>query len=354
MRQIIQEKARFLEELLQWGGGDDAWAKNYLRMMFPCSFATERRESIPVAFASGHDHVQCDGGIVVRSRYLGGLYMASAASIWGGMYVVSKVVLTTVQPLALVWVRYVVALVALALASLATKQSWVIRWRDVPLVMGIGVIGYTGSIWAQFLGTKLSTAQMGAMITSATPAFMVLFGRIILHEKITARRAVSVGIATIGVIFIIGFGTANRFDELGGLILTAAALSWALMSVLVKRVPHDYSQLTVTLYAILTATVVITPRAITQVIHIPLEIWLYPRIWIGVLYLGLVSTAGAFFLWNKGLQWVEASSGGLYFFFQPLVGTILGWAVLGEMINWAFGLGALLVLGGVVLVLRES
>lgn len=108
----------------------------------------------------------------MSQRYLGAVFMALAASIWGGSYVVSKIVLETVQPLALVWLRYVVALVTLVLAILVTRQSWRIRWRDVPLVITIGIVGYAISIWTQFLGTKLSTAQMGAMITSATPAFM--------------------------------------------------------------------------------------------------------------------------------------------------------------------------------------
>ena len=32
----------------------------------------------------------------------------------------------------------------------------------------------------------------------------------------------------------------------------------------------------------------------------------------GVLYLGIVSTAGAFFLWNKGLELIDASIGSLF------------------------------------------
>ena len=104
------------------------------------------------------------------------------------MYVVSKVLLQNIEPLALVWLRYVVALVALSISIFATKQSWKVSWRHVPLIVVIGVVGYAISIWTQFLGTKLSTAQMGAMITSATPAFMVVFGRMILGEKVTVRR----------------------------------------------------------------------------------------------------------------------------------------------------------------------
>lgn len=279
--------------------------------------------------------------------------MALAASIWGGMYVVSKVVLMTIQPLVLVWLRYVVALGTLTAVGLVTRQSWKIRRRDVPLVIEIGLIGYAGSIWAQFLGTKLSTAQMGAMITSATPAFMVIFGRLLLKEKITIRRIGSVLLASIGVLFVIGVDTTNHVNESGGFILTLAALTWALMSVLVKRVPHNYSLLAVTFYAILFATLAITPGVIPQVTNIAPAILVNSDTLGGVLYLGVISTAGAFFLWNKGLQLTEASSGGLYFFFQPLVGTILGWTILEEKISWSFGVGALLIMGGVLLVLRE-
>lgn len=288
----------------------------------------------------------------MRERYLGAVLLALAASIWGGMYVVSKIVLEVVQPLALVWLRYVVALAALVLAILATRQSWRIRWRDVPVVVAIGIVGYAISIWTQFLGTKLTTAQMGAMITSSTPALMVVFGRLILGERITLRKALSVGLATIGVLMIVGIGGFGSSYELGGVILFIAALTWALMSVLVKRVSTAHSQLVVTTYAILVATIVITPVGIRQM-HGLGNILSHPVLWGGVLYLGIVSTAGAFFLWNKGLQMVDAASGGLYFFFQPLVGTFLGWLVLGEQVTMTFWIGATLILAGVMLVIRE-
>lgn len=287
-----------------------------------------------------------------QKKYLGAALMALAASIWGGMYVISKIVLEVVQPLALVWLRYVVALVALVLAVLITRQSWRIRVRDVPLIVAIGVIGYAISIWTQFLGTRLSTAQMGAMITSATPAFMVVFGRVILGERITLRKALSVGLATIGVLMIVGIGGVGQKYEIGGAILFVAALTWALMSVLVKRVPKEYSQLVVTTYAILVATVIITPVGLRQ-LHGMANVLSHPVLWGGILYVGIVSTAGAFFLWNKGLQMLDAASGGLYFFFQPLVGTFLGWVILGEQVTITFWIGATLILAGVLLVIRE-
>lgn len=289
----------------------------------------------------------------MKNTYLGSIYLTLAASIWGGMYVVSKAVLMVIGPLELVWLRYVVALAALGLAGIVTKQSWYIEKKHVPVIILMGVIGYFISIWAQFAGTQLSSAQMGAVITSATPAFMVVFARLLLKEKVTLRKALSVVLATGGVLFIVGIGDMGQSFKLGGMILIIAALTWALLSVLVKLVPEKYSPLVVTTYAIFIAAALMTPFAVTKLTAGTLQILLSPAIGGGVLYLGIVSTAGAFYFWNKGLQLVEAGRGGLYFFFQPLVGTLLGWLFLGETVGIMFWLGAALIVGGVLLVIRE-
>lgn len=286
-----------------------------------------------------------------KQRYLGSFYLALAASIWGGMYVVSKIVLAVISPLDLVWIRYVIALAALVTLGLATRQSWRIARRDILLIASIGLVGYGVSIWAQFLGTALSSAQMGAVITSATPAFMVIFARLLLGERITVRKALSMGLATCGVLLIVGIGGLHRSQQLGGLVLGIAALTWALMSVLVKRVPTRYSLLVVTTYAMLFAAVILTPVAVVDAPRI-LRALVRPGIWEDVLFLGVVSTAGAFYLWNRGLQMVDAASGGLYFFLQPLVGTVLGWLWLGEQVGVSFWMGAALIFGGVLLVMR--
>ena len=49
---------------------------------------------------------------------------------------------------------------------------------------------------------------------------------------------------------------------------------------------------------------------------------------------------------------LNASSGGLFFFFQPVVGTLLGWLILGEKIGVTFWVGSTLILIGVLLVIR--
>lgn len=290
----------------------------------------------------------------MKNTILGSIYLALASSIWGGMYVVVKIVVSVIPPLELVWMRYLVAIVALLVIGLITRQKWRIEKRHFLIIIAIGIIGNALSIVTQETGTMLSSAQMGAIITSSTPAFMVIFARLLLKERLTLKKGLSVCLATIGVFLIVGVGHMDLSNKLGGISLLIAALTWALMSVLVKRVPSNYSQIVVTTYSILVAIIVLTPFVLPRLHAINISQLTHPTIWGGLLYLGIVSTAGGFLLWNRGLQMLNASSGGIFFFFQPVVGTLLGWLILGENIGVMFWIGSILILTGVLFVIIEK
>ncbi|MET4562334.1 drug/metabolite transporter (DMT)-like permease [Lysinibacillus parviboronicapiens] len=290
----------------------------------------------------------------MRNKVIGALFLSLAASIWGAMYVVVKVVVDVVPPLELVWIRYVIAVIVLAIIGLWMKQSWRIAKKDWSLIFLVGLIGNTISIVTQEIGTMLSTAQMGAIITATTPAFMVVFARFILKEKITLKKCMSILLATAGVIIIVGNGQIDGTQQLGGFSLLIAALTWALMSVFVKKVPSHYSQIVFTTYSAMIAVILLTPFVLTKLNDLDLSSILQPTISGGLLYLGVISTACGFLLWNKGLQLMNASSGGLFFFFQPIVGTFLGWLLLGETIGISFWLGTILIFSGVFIVIKDE
>src|SRR5215213_3345520 len=97
-----------------------------------------------------------------------------AASIWGGMYVVSKVVLEIIPPFTLVSIRLLLGGVTLAIVLLI-RGFPIISRKQLWQVLGVGFVGYGVSLSLQFLGTKLSTAANGSLVTSATPAFVLVF-----------------------------------------------------------------------------------------------------------------------------------------------------------------------------------
>ncbi|EXY08477.1 DMT family transporter [Bacillus cereus] len=293
----------------------------------------------------------------MKQTILGAICLSLAASIWGGMYVVSKYVLDFIPPLTLVWLRFIIAFVVLygilKLAEKKQKKKVTIRKKDWLLFAWIGFIGYFISITCQFIGTKLSDAHTGSLVTSATPAFMVIFAALILKEKLTARRLLSTIIATIGVIIVIGWDIEIGSYFIGAIILVGAAITWALLSIYVKIASIQFSSLVITTYAIFFSLFFITPFMIWELQTSSIGT-VNTYVILGVLYLGIVSTAGAFFLWNKGLELIDASIGSLFFFFQPIVGSLLGWLLLNETLNSNFFIGGILIICSVLITTFEK
>ncbi|VDG18516.1 hypothetical protein [Lactobacillus heilongjiangensis] [Lactiplantibacillus mudanjiangensis] len=283
---------------------------------------------------------------------LGTLLLSTAAIIWGGMFVVVKVVVTIIPPIQLVWLRYLIAAVILGLISWLRHEHWYFTKHDLYLLILIGLIGNTLSIVAQETGTWLSTAQTGAVVTSSTPTFMIIFAWAILHERLTHLKILSVMMATVGVFMIIGIHFQGKNIFLGILSLLVAAVTWALMSVLVKKVSPQYSSLQITLFATLVALIVLSPVILVQRQTLMSINFANPIVIGCLLYLGCISTAVAFIMWNQGLQLIEASRSGLFFLLQPIAGTLLGWLCLGETITWGFFIGCLLIISSVWMTIR--
>lgn len=269
------------------------------------------------------------------------------------MYTAVKIVVHTIPPLELVWARFTIASLVLIGISLVTKQSWKIEKQHWIFIFLIAIIGNVISLLFQETGTLLSTAQMGAIITATTPSFMVIFARLILKERITLNKILSVLLATIGVIIIVGVDL-NFDSKLGGISLILAALTWALMSVIVKKVPSHYSQIMITTYSAILAVIMLTPFVLFRFNAQMISHFSDPAVLSGILYLGIISTALGFFLWNKGLQLTNASSGGIFFFLQPVVGVFLGWLILGEQISLYFWIGTIFIFTGVLMSMRKK
>ena len=283
-------------------------------------------------------------------RLLGGIFLTLAASVWGGMFVAVKIAVEYIPPIPLVWMRYIVAFIVLAAVVVYQRENLKIARKDIALLLSIGVIGHTISIVTQEYGTMFSSAQMGSVITSATPAFILIFAAWLLKEKMTVRKILSIILATVGVILIAGVDSMDMSKQLGAFCSTVAALTWALMSVMLKLIPSRYSPLQINFYAVLTAIICLTPVNLPTVSALPWDKILQPEIIGCVVYMGAISTSIAFLLWNKGLLLMEAGASGLFFFFQPIVGTFLGWLILDEQITLSFWIGSLLIFIGVFLV----
>ena len=292
--------------------------------------------------------------IISSVRTSGIIAGLAAASIWGGMYVVSKVVLEVIPPFTLLNIRLLLGIISLGSIILLKKGFRATR-KQVGVILLVGIIGFGISLGFQFTGTKLSSAANAALVTSASPVFILLFGSLILHERVTSVRLFALLLASVGVLIVVDPRVALYGGKaaIGNVLLLAAALTWGLYSVLIKKSSKDLNIIEVSTFAFIGGWFFSLPIMFSEIKSESIGTLTLP-IMLGVLYLGIIATALAMYLWNKSLDILEAGLVSLLFFAQPVVGVALGTLILDEVLNTGFWVGAGMIGLGLLIAARSD
>jgi drug/metabolite transporter (DMT)-like permease len=268
------------------------------------------------------------------------------------MYVVSKQSFTQIPPLTLCLIRILLGGGALAALSLARGEPPP-KAADRRGLLGLGLI-VAVALGTQYLGTDLATASQAALITTLTPAFTLLLAWAVGRERLTGRTVLGSAAALAGVLLIIapqlgGLAGGSWRAAAGSLLLLGASFAWGLYTVAGKPLVRRLGALYTTTYSTLAS-------APFFALLVPLELRarpmgpVTPGLAAAVLYLSFGATALAWYLWNKGIEYADASLVAIFFFAQPVVGALLGWLVLHEALGWRFVAGGLVVAASIVYV----
>ncbi len=280
----------------------------------------------------------------------GALALTLAAAIWGGVYVVSRVVLREIPPIPLVSMRLVLTLVVLAPLYFTRRRR--ATARDYLLALLSGTLGFGLSLVMQFYGTAWSSAHVGSLITSSSPAFIALLALPVLGDKLRRAQILALCLALLGAVVVMGPGGQGGTSLRGVLALLAAAVTWGLYTVLNRRLARSQDLAFINFWTAAFALAFLLPLS-GGALSLHFRAF-SPALWAGVLYIGVVSTALAMYLWNYGFTQMPAATGGLFLFVQPIVGTLLGVTLLGERLSPWLWPGAALIAAGVVISLRDG
>ena len=283
-----------------------------------------------------------------------------AAVFWGGMYVVSKWGFAAIPPVTLSALRMTLGAATLLVVVRLTRPPRSFARREWLRFAGLGAL-VAVTIVTQFVGTDLTTASQGSLLTVLTPVFTVLLGVTLFDEGLSRRALVGMGLAVAGTAVVV----AGRYDlssldggsALGVALLLAGSLGWAGYTVLGKPLIRRYSALEAATYSsVFAVPLTVAPLpfeyAFTDAAVSSLRVT--PAVVAAVAYLGVVSTAAAWYCWYKGMEFADASAIAVFFFAQPVVGAALGAALLGESLGPAFLAGGAVMAAGVYLVSTAS
>ena len=275
---------------------------------------------------------------------IGYFYLILTFTIWGSLYVVSKFVLDKLPVVTVSFLRLFIAGIVMSLV-IGRKKLPKIEKQDYGYIVLIGVLGYFLSIGAQLMGTYLVGASISSLINSLNPIGIMFAAAVILKEKLTWQKIVGVVVSLSGVYLIIGGSKGSAF--LGILVSFISVSTWSIVSVFMRKVTQKYDPLQITTYGILIAVVCNFPIAATVTImsgKLSIDI---PAI-LSLLYMGIVCTGVAHFLWNKSLSMLPAGNCSLFYPVQPATSVLFGALFLKENITVNMIIGGLLIFSGII------
>jgi drug/metabolite transporter (DMT)-like permease len=278
-----------------------------------------------------------------------GLLLAALATVvWSGSFVTSRALHDSVPPVQAAFWRWIVAI--LAVAPFAGRAAWrrrrLIRRHAgfVTLAALLGVTLYNTLV--NQAGLTTSAGTMG-MVMAASPVLMAVYERL-GGARLGARRVTGMLIACTGVLLLVGKGSLVPDPAPGDLWIVAAAVCFASYSALLRRRPAALGGPVFLLATFVAGALMLLPAyAVSLVLQGGFE----PTAGtVGPLvYVGVFSSAVAFFAWNKAVALIGAARAGAVYHLQPVCVALLAGALLGEGMGPARILSMALVLGGVVL-----
>jgi drug/metabolite transporter (DMT)-like permease len=274
------------------------------------------------------------------------LLLLVANLVYATSYVVTRVALDAFPPAMLAFIRLLVA--GAVLAPL-------VRRVPVPAgagarIVGMGVIGFALAFALTNWGIRHSSATNAALLIIVEPMTLLLLGPALLGERLTRREVVGAALTVLGAMIVVTDGVPGVTLSIlprwrGDVLLALSGVAYALYSLLGRPVLTAANATAVTARSIVWGAVAMAPLAALEWAAGERPVASLAGV-AGTLYLAVVITAWGYVVWNWALARVEASRAAAFLTVQPVVGALLGAAVLGDPVSAYTGVGGALIVVG--------
>ena len=260
------------------------------------------------------------------------------------------VLVSRVSPFLVTLIRFVSGLlVLLALVGVRPTNFRPTKMRSSNLLGGLFLGVYAFSISYGYLFIPVAAGTL--IFYTAVVMTMVAYSVIKDKERVTLRLGFGLLLGLLGVIAIT-FSKISAVTLPGVLLMIATGASWGLYSVYGRRFDVAFSY-TFNSFLILGAFAVVAGLALSYSDQLTLVNLSTFDLGLA-LYMGMVSTALSYVVWNRTMKKIPAYLGGLVQVTVPVLASIMGIIFLGELITTSLVLGGALVLTGIYLVEFKS
>ena len=287
----------------------------------------------------------------------GYLLAIGATILWSGNFIVARGLSESIHPVSLAFWRWFVAVATLlpfGIRSLINEWQ-VIKTNFFYLLLAALISVPIFNTLIYFAG-HTTTAVNLSLIAITIPIFILILSQIFYREMITIKKAAGVFVTITGILLLICNGSISTLLQirfaLGDLLMLIASITFAIYSILVKRIP---AQLSMNAFLLSTFILGLIPL-------FPLYLWersvygaeSYDNItWLSILYVGIFASLVAFFMWNKAILKIGPAKTSLVYYTLPVFSGIAAMLFLDEPITVIHVFSMLLIISGIAIAGHE-
>lgn len=272
-------------------------------------------------------------------------------ALWGASFLFMRVASPEFNPVPVADLRVIIGGLLLLLVALPRGIGLDIRsrWRQY---LALGALN-TALPFAliSFAATELP-ASISSILIATTPVWAALVGWVWLHEPLTGKQIVGVGIGLIGVVLLVGWTPLDFSLQvvLAILAVVASALCYGIGTHYSARMLRVKACMAIPVMQQLTAALLLLPVAVATVPDDrPSD-----RAVLSVVALGLFTTGVAYLLFFRLMRRIGPFRANIATYLTPAFGVLWGALLLGEPLSVGTFVGFAIILVSAVMMSNVS
>ncbi len=293
------------------------------------------------------------GGGILKEKSTAFLLMCILVCAWGLDYVFAKEALAVLEPMNLLFLKYLAGAALVFAIKLKYDRKTIVRLRDIPFFVLCSLTGEILYYFCEYSAMDYLPVSLITIILSFVPALSILIERVVFKKKFTVRMMLGIIICVAGVGIVIGadFRVLLEGRLIGYLLAFGAVISWNIYNFITASVSKNYSSPTMAFNQLICTILIVGPYALHTM---PDKSVFTPGVAVGILYLGFVSAGIGFMIMVRGLKVLGPTISAIFSNFLPVTATFFGWMFLGEAIGIMQFLGGAIVIASSCIVIVEK
>lgn len=253
------------------------------------------------------------------------------------------------NPNSVMFYRYGLAVVILALIMLFRRKSFAVSWHEFRILAALGLLMAASSL-TLYSSFNFMDAGIASTLLFVYPVMVAVMMAALFKEKVTTVTALSIMLALGGIALLYQGGDGAVLSTVGVILVMISSLTYAVYIIIVNKSSLRLSSVKLTFYVLLVGTLFIVAYSFVGK-NTQIEPLTTPSMLIYALVLALFPTVISLILMVIAVHDVGSTPTAVMGALEPITAVCIGVLVFGEQFTMRLATGILLILTAVILII---